>query len=109
MKLSTSKWRGNHERGRVTALTTKFMVFGRSTRSTCFVVSEGGISGEFPANLGEHPNLTCWLKQLRLATYKAGREAEKGGFNRPDRMGRIRICSCRQFNRLERNMKKGGF
>ena len=52
LKLNISKWRGNHERGRVTALTTKFIVLGRSTRSTCFVVSEGGISGEFPANLG---------------------------------------------------------
>ena len=47
LKLNTSKWRGNHERGRVTALTTKFIVLGDLQDLLVLFVSEGGISGEF--------------------------------------------------------------
>ena len=52
LKLNISKWRGNHESGRVTALTTEFIVLGDLQDLRVLLFLRGGISGEFPANLG---------------------------------------------------------
>ena len=46
LKLNISKWRGNHESGRVTALTTEFIVLGDLQDLRVLLFLRGG----FPVN-----------------------------------------------------------